>query len=735
MVSTRSIRSIARFISGAAFVVATVAWMRDRPADACSGGFGSIVELTSFDPHVIGDSTWDGLFFEPFSPGFGGPCSECGKKSMLADWRDYLKDDIEPATWEQIMTTAPDKVVASIARRLADNTAPMPAGFAKSMMWSKPESRAKLRSAVEFVQLARRFEPFATFDLDAKTPPVPADIANEAKRNLGHDAFLSQRYAYLALRAHFYAREFSNVTTFYEKNRGLLSAPSKDLNWRARYFFAGALRRTSNISRANYELARIHANAPDLAGVAVQDFHPVEQADWQKTLVLATSPREKAELWRLAGIRSDGIVAINEIRKLEPNSNLIAVLLLRELARAESMVEFSFNDPQQVAAQNKAIATVETIARELAYSPGADRPWLMELVLGHIAARRGDVVNARVHLQKALAQRPGDVLVMSQAKASLSMAMSVGWRINPRDEQELAHAMLSIDKKFDRTRTVETQVRHNLSAVYAKAGRLVDAEFLEPAGQSVFDDSPRGFVPATEWLKASFINDMIARMGRNSSEFDRFVLDSPITKNQLVHELALRTLLDGNFAVAGQTLQSIPGGGELLHTDPFQMRNLDCHDCDHEKYEHAKWTHASFIAHLVELERAANGTGEAAAVASLSLGNALYNITEFGNARIVLAGTHQAGSDTRAAERWYKRAFDLTKDRELKAKAAFFAAKCELGAMIEKARQNPDQKFGSFDVPTPVKWFAVEKTFKDTRYYKEILHECSNFNAYAITPP
>jgi hypothetical protein len=59
------------------------------------------------------------------------------------------------------------------------------------------------------------------------------------------------------------------------------------------------------------------------------------------------------------------------------------------------------------------------------------------------------------------------------------------------------------------------------------------------------------------------------------------------------------------------------------------------------QYANAPWTHASFAAKLADLARTANGNGEAAANAALALGNALYNVTWYGNARVILGDTHR----------------------------------------------------------------------------------------------
>jgi hypothetical protein len=696
------------WIRALAMCAAVAALVKGDSARACSGGDLVIEEITTFDPAVLGD-TWDGLYFNPFSSGFGGGCSACATEAMFADWRGYLAGAIAPMEWKRIVLRGKPSEAAALARSATN---------------------PKLRAAAAVIELAQRVEEFATLDSNAE---LPRKLVDEAQRRsaAAPDAFLRQRYAFLVVRALFYCREWPELIAFADSHADSLAAPSLDLASRARYYVAGALARTDHRARANYELARVHASSQALAGTAAQDFKPMEEADWQDTLRLAKTPRETAELWRLAGVKTDGVVAAREIMKLDPKSDLLALLVVRELAKAESITRRSFEDsPATLAAQeDRALATVEALANAIASTPGADRPWLMELVLGHIAAKRGDSVAARVHLQLAIAARPTDARVVTQAKASLALALAKDWRFDPHREDEIARAMASLHKPFGRQDSVRGEVRALIAKAFTDAGLPVEAELLVPERLDAFDraigksDSPR-------WHQATFIAELIARTHRTATQFDRFVLDHSHTRAHLQHELALRHLLDGKLAVAADEFRTTRTESAPLGTDPFVVHIRDCHDCDHLKYATSPWTHARFAVRLAELEKVANGTGERAAEASLLLGNALYNITWYGNARSVLASTHQSTQDTSAAERWYKRAFDLTASRELKAKAAYLAAKCERGQLINDAFD--DDAFPDLRTPlVPAKWFTVLHTYADTKYAQEVLAECGTYRAWA----
>jgi len=75
------------------------------------------------------------------------------------------------------------------------------------------------------------------------------------------------------------------------------------------------------------------------------------------------------------------------------------------------------------------------------------------------------------------------------------------------------------------------------------------------------------------------------------------------------------------------------------------------------------------------------------------------------------------------AEKYYLQALNLYSNRELKAKAAFMAAKTEQNRFYNTAK---DPK-----AEPPRRYFKLLKdSFSDTQYYQEIIRECGNFRSY-----
>jgi hypothetical protein len=750
--------------------------LRGEAADACGWDGPTVEDLTTFDPRIAEGPERDELYYNPDQHGWGELCGSCAIEAMQADWQSYLGGAVTREDWDAVLLRGKAAELKALSELLAPGArrGAAPAAYAKSSLWKDAGARPKLRAAVELVRLAREVEAFAERASDtargaseedsAQSAATPAKAAKAAKAadlaaNLAtmaragmraaREPFLVQRYAFQLMKVLFYQQRWTDVIVLAEKQAAQLATPSQDLAWRARYYQAGALMRSGLRARGNLELARIHAGYAALSGPAANDFRPMEEADWRESLRLARTVKEKVELWRLVGITRDGVVAMREIVKLDATSPLLALLMVRELERIEARGEDPYAGPmdaKELAQQQRALAELEQLAQAIAAAPRADRPWLMTLIAGHLAAKRGDLAAAKRQLLAALSARPDDARVKSQVHASLAMALVTdtakgsGGKVAKAPSMERANAvadeMLKVAPEFARLGKLREQVRGTLATAYLAAGKLVEAELLRPG---ILEGQP---ATAGKWQEPAFLKAMIAQArkqeGGQAAPFDRFLVEQSYSRPQLEAELALRYLTAGAFGEAARWFAAGTAASGKLGTDPFVMRLVDCHDCDHEQYANAPWTHASFAARLVQLEKAAGGKGEPAAAAALALGNALYNITWYGNARVVLDGTHQQVETPRAAERWYKRAFELSRDRELRAQAAFFAAKAELGAMISAAEDAASlgeaEHLGLSELPKPKTWFPVLDTFADTAYYQEVLAECSNFSSWAAHP-
>ncbi|CAN5906483.1 hypothetical protein BH11MYX2_BH11MYX2_30910 [soil metagenome] len=712
---TSSLRSFARYANGALVVTLALVAAAARPekAKACASDFEDYIESTTTFDSTIADEV-EGLYWDPYHAGFGGPCETCATDAALDDWSTYLGKAITRDEWQAILYSMPEAQLAAV-----------PAAH--------PAGKVKLTAAIGVVRLARRLEAFSVVPEYTPKPPTPppaliAEAKAGAKRG---DAFIKQRYAFLGLRATFYTRDWRAVLAYTATFAKELAGPSKDLSWRAKYYAAGANMRMGKRALANVQLADIHAESQALAAVAAQDFAPMDEKDWRGALALAKTKSEQVRLWRLVGLKLDGQAAMDEIIKLDPSSPTLPLLLVRELSKGESGTWTGGYDPPPPAQRSAYLSHLDQIANTL-LAKKPDRPWLVELVAGHLAALRGDLAGARKHLGNAVAAKPADVKVAMQAKASLAMAISAAWKMSPSFETEMATTMAAIDPAFSRAGALTSAVRSQLATAYKTDGKLADAELLTP-GSVDGPDFRQGIGPTSikppavlHWHDPAFIKQLIARVQVIKTPWDKFVLDKATTRGDLQYELAWRYILDGKLADGAKQFADKATNDGGVGTEPFAMHVVDCHDCDHETYANAKWTEGSLAKKMVDLEKQVKQGGDVGAKAALALGVAYYNISWYGNARVVLESTHQAFDEPKQALAWFTQAFKLAKTRELKARAAYYAAKAQLGMMISATPGGAQYNYME-TIPVPSVWFTELSRFNDTAYYREVLKECGNF--------
>jgi hypothetical protein len=263
--------------------------------------------------------------------------------------------------------------------------------------------------------------------------------------------------------------------------------------------------------------------------------------------------------------------------------------------------------------------------------------------------------------------------------------------------------------------------RQRLSSLYRKKGDVVTALCFQDSDDPLYLD-PEQIDRYVSFLKKP-----------GKSAFEAMAAGfSEASENSLQEYKGLLAFYRGDLEKAAALLAPVKTG--LLAADPFEIHIVDCHDCD-QAAKHKDLTKSQFVARLVALQKEATSNGAKAAEDYFQIANGLYNATYWGNNRpmYVTNSWHLVRKpltfDTANAEGYYRKAFEVSKEREFKAKAAFMAAKCESFAKYAK---NPDYK-EDYSGGT---WFAsLRDSYADTRYYKEIVHECGYFKEFAKRHP
>jgi hypothetical protein len=649
----------------------------------------------------------------------------------LEEWSAYFGNAIaQPLLSDLIYHMPLAEVLDLVAAAEGKNPSLTADRYLMNEAFVKYGRRTRVLRSLEYLALAKRVEPIATqergyrWGVESPAAVDPAGVEELIKiaesRVSRADKFLAQRYRFQALRLMYYSGQYERAQQYYERYKGAFTEENSP-KYRFVDIAAGSYYKEQKYGKANYLYSRVFDKFAPLRWSAQFSFHPMEDQDWKETLALAHNTHEREVLWQLLGIYADGVAAIDEIYKMNPKSKLLPYLLVREVNRADRAWTGNQDRfingvgpgngprPEAVVVGISRVATIRAIAD----AGKADKPYLWRLAAGHLLTMTGDSRTAEKYLDLAEKSIPNDSDIRAQLRLSRLFArvraiQTIDKAVEPYLAQE--HEWLK-SVSTSKARNLHTWTLKHLSEVYLKDGDSVRALMLT--------DSPE----AQNYQSVSGVDGILAFVRTPSNEFDRFLVSNyPYSVEDLQELRALNILYAGNLADAVEAFKLAEGPSrQLLNADPFTSRIRDCHDCD-AAIPHTEYTKRAFAERMLALSRTAQGHGEGAAAASFELANGFYNMSYFGNGRVIYRtrndNFHPYGPVTTAmelAEKYYVQASTLSSSKELKAKAVFMAAKTEQNLF----KQRPEKYFG-----------MLKDSYADTMYYQEIIRECVRFKSY-----
>jgi hypothetical protein len=576
----------------------------------------------------------------------------------LREWSGYLGGKVKMPTLSWLLYKMSGEELAALTKVMeggGDSGLSKRARVVKRVLESLND-KAKVLNVLHYLDFAKKVEPIANrragedgWDEDKRKKESSGDAAVaerliEASSALiaKADVFVAERYKFQVIRLMFYTEKYSEAQKYFEKNKDSIRAEGS-VKYRFTEVAAGAYYKQKEYGKANYLYSLVFDHSSSQKRSSFFSFHPVNDSDWKETLAMAKSQRETEVLWQLLGVYADGMAAIDHIYKLNPKSDLLPLLLVREVNKAEE--EFTASQSLQSDSQGRAAGR----ARKPKDAPGAARlaaikaitdagntfkPYLWKLSLGHLLALAGDSRSSEHYIRAALAEMPKEPVLRNQARMSLFFARvrSIS-AITKSAEPYLATELPWLDAaagKNSRASNLQLWSRRTLGKVYMGGGDHVRSLMLNDLpGDPAYKDAKK-------------LDAIVAFKQKPASAFDKYLAKSyPYSSAQLTELKALSALYRGNIRAAGEGLKQ--AGQEIaqqpLSADPFKLRISDCHDCDFAE-EHPSYTKLSFTEKMAELAVKASGKGEAAAEASLLLGNGFYNMSYYGNGRAVYDTAH-----------------------------------------------------------------------------------------------
>jgi hypothetical protein len=569
--------------------------------------------------------------------------------------------------------------------------------------------------------------------------------------------FIKHRYAYQMIRLAHYAKDYASVLALCEELMPKLERIQSIINYWIIGHKAGALLQTGKRAEAAYHYSLVFRHCPSKRESAYRSFDIRTAEEWKSCLNLCQNNEQRATLYgiRAASPASRSLEDMKSLYQLEPKSSTLELLLLRETAKLEKiLLGKDFRAPRypQPAREKAAqyLLDFRDFVHQCSQEGTVKTPVLWQIAEGYLTVLAGDYYHARVLFEKA---RPlvTDGLVLEQLE-TFDMAARIGLMTLPKDvEGNKAWQEIRTSPYYNAHTAFERFFREKAGNLYRKAGMK---------GMSYFCDY--GLEDLALNPQAELVDDMLAVCKKpNMSSFEReLVLE---TQRQNIEQDLLDIkgtdfLRKYQLEAALQCFQQIPPASlKQVMFNPFTERIKDCVRCS--VADSVLYDKAQLIQKILDLEFQARAAPDEAAKQYYLIGLAYYNMSYFGHCHKAMDfyrsgaswysmhsgkdifekrgrpnGNHE-NLDLSQALKYFEMARKATRDPELGAKSAFWAAKCDLVSFY----RSPDNQYriGSRTIPRIsskyLRYYDLLNSgyYNKTIFYTEVVKECKFFAYYA----
>ncbi|WP_281297967.1 hypothetical protein [Flavobacterium limnophilum] len=727
---------------------------------ACAGGddWGWSFD-SNFTPEAFVDKSYTPLFLSQyfFYTGFDTEHNSRFNDEIVQDWADFLKGkmDVKTVRFFLIDSSATDiKKIQDFYITQKNNSV--------SNKWSKKIdlNDRRISGFFTFLSLSKQVETASISDGNnwSYEPVVQKTFNNiktiktiENRYNTVSDLFLKNRYWFQTIKAYFYNGDQQTAIAFFQKTEN--TVPKNTLYYRALAYIAGMNYKKKNYALSNYQYSQVFDKCPAMRVVSAYCFHPKEEKDWKESLNLAKTNEGKAALWAIQGYYGDEEKAIAEIYNLQPKSEHLDYLLTRLINNQETKIDNSFKEKSVVENKKRTKdsihkSTIDLVVK-IAQSDKTAKPYLWNVAAGYLETLNGNYAQADKNFDKAESKMPQTPLAISQVRLlrfvnNLSKIEKIGSNNEKTILKDLTWLYNETPKnniENFRYYNATAWSKKYLSALYKSQKNEVMAELF---------DRDNNFYDNEENLKAM----KVFLSKNNKTEIEKIgvgVYD--VTLDDINNYQAVVATFANKIPEAIEFMQKTNKLQETkFYGNPFNGSIKDCHDCDHVAYQKKKYSQIDFLNTIKTMQENV-AKGEDVHANLLLLGNAFYNITHYGNARIFhetnITGYGYSSYDFRdkirdmiadcsLAKMYYQKALAVAKTNEQKAKCYYMIAKCERNEYYNNQYDpNKDSWENQYALRSSkinfIAWDGfkiLKRDYSNTKYYQEVINECGYFRTF-----
>ena len=259
----------------------------------------------------------------------------------ILEWSEYLGISYDDAYY-LVFKSSIQGVDSLLKHKKADDP---------KLLFAKPAFVKKHKEALEYLYLAKDFEPFMYFvgsgddgwnsygnknvSLDASSIPYDETTSQlEQKSKKAKDKELKLRYAYQLVRLAHYNGKYDDAVNFFDTY-------VEPLDYRPEMYYyalsqkAGALRGLKQIVEANNLYSKVFSHSQDLKEIAVTSIQFNEDIDYENILATAKTLDEKNDADLLVGYMSfsNPLASAAKIVERSPDAVQAKVLVARAIAQ------------------------------------------------------------------------------------------------------------------------------------------------------------------------------------------------------------------------------------------------------------------------------------------------------------------------------------------------------------------------------------------------------------------
>ncbi|UFH36076.1 hypothetical protein [Flavobacterium acetivorans] len=715
---------------------------------------------SNFTPEAFVDKSYSPLFLSGevfYGIGFDDEHNSRFNTEITADWEVYLKGSMNAETVSYFLIGKSANEVEEL-----NDYYHFKKENASSKKWSQVINlkNKKVKEFLGFLYLAKYVEITSVAEeywgydrVEAKVFSDWEIIAGiEKAYKSSSDSFMKNRYWFQLMKAYFYSNDKQKGIDFFEKTAD--KVPKNTLYYRALGYSAGLHYAKKNYAVSNYLYSQVFDKCPPMRVVAAYSFHPQEEADWNQSLAMAKTNQEKAALWAIHGYYKDEANAIAKIFDLDPSSEHLNYLLTRLINGQENKINANYKDKSVAENKKSQLANMDksvlALVAKIAASNATHESYLWNIALGYLQTLNGEYAKADKTFDAVAPKLPKTELASNQLRLlrfvnnlnKISVINATSEKTILKDLDWLYNQLPKKNIESFRYYNATSWSKLYLAALYKTQKNKVMAELLVPT--EGFYDADKDLQVMKKFLSKSNKTEMerIANSVYNLKlkDINAFQATKATFANKIPEAIAFMQKTD--------SLQYLNFLG-----NPFNGNIKDCHDCEHAAYQKRKFSQIEFLKLIKEMQDKI-AQNEDVYNNSLLVGNAFYNITHFGNARIFHEGSITGfGSsptyfrepikkmivDCSLPKMYYQKAFEAATTKEQKAKCVYLIAKCERNEFYNNRYYFQNKNWWDVygDKVNFLAWDGfktLEKEYSDTKYYQDVIAECGYFNTYVNRP-